>query len=128
MSILTNIQRIKLFASCLFFIPLVALFFSLFLNNHLVVYDSHPFPINKIKFGKFECNKINNFCDNKWLVNDDGIFIKKYDMASSIRAFTNCSKFKSTWYFHTLAKGKLVIMKAETVLVNIHFPLLYPNR
>ena len=72
MSILTNIQRIKIIASCLFFIPLVALFFSLFLNNHLLVYDAHDFPISKIKFGKFECNKINDFCNNKSLVNDDG--------------------------------------------------------
>ena len=93
MSILINIQRIKIIASCLFFIPLVALFFSLFLNNHLVMYDAHDFPISKIKFGKFECNKINDFCNNNLLVNDDGSLSVSY---MKTRKFTNCSKFKST--------------------------------
>jgi len=99
MSILTNIQRIKLFASCLFFIPLVALFLSLFLNNHLVMYDSAHFPLNEIKFGKFECNKINNFCNNEWLVNDDGSLTRR-----GIRTikFINCSKFDVSWGFYTL--------------------------
>ena len=105
MSILINIQRIKIIASCLFFIPLVALFFSLFLNNHLVVYDSIYFPINKMKFGKFECNKINNFCDNKWLLNDDGSLSDR-DMKN--KKFTNCNKFKFSHGFYTLTKGKLM--------------------
>ena len=99
MSILKNIQRIKIIASCLFFIPLVALFLSLFLNNHLVVYDSAHFPINEIKFGKFECNKINNFCNNEFLVNDDGSLSRK-DIKTI--KFINCSKFDVSWGFYTL--------------------------
>ena len=113
MSISTNIQRIKIIASCLFFIPLVALFFSLFLNNHLIVYDAHDFPISKIKFGKFECNKINDFCNNKLLVNDDGsmsYFVRK------TKKFTNCSKFSYTHHFYTLTEGKRIIMGREAII------------
>ena len=116
MSILTNIQRIKIIASCLFFIPLVALFFSLFLNNHIFTYDSHPFPISKIKFGKFECNKINNFCDIKLLMNDKNYFSSS--RTAKTRKFTNCSKFESTWNFYTLAKGKRMIMESEEAIIN----------
>ena len=86
MSILINIQRIKIIASCLFFIPLVALLFSLFLNNHLLMYDLHDFPTSKIKFGKFECNKINDFCNNKSFMNDDGSFNAR---PKKTRKFTN---------------------------------------
>ena len=111
MSILINIQRIKIIASCLFFIPLVALFFSLFLNNHLIVYDPHPFPISKIKFGKFECNKINNFCNYKWLlVNNDSTFNGK------TRKFTNCSKFKYDHGFYTSIKENRVIMEEKAII------------
>ena len=113
MSILINIQRIKIIASCLFFIPLVALFFSLFLNNHLVVYHPAPFPISKMKFGELECNKINNFCNYKWL-------LYKYNPPSGkTRNFTDCNKFKFYWNFYTLVKGKRMIMeRKEEAIIN----------
>ena len=113
MSILINIQRIKIIASCLFFIPLVALFFSLFLNNHLVVYGASSFPISKMKFGELECNKINNFCNYKWL-------LYKYNPPSGkTRNITDCNKFKFYWNFYTLVKGKRMIMeKKEEAIIN----------
>ena len=107
MSSLINIQRIKIIAFCLFFIPLIALFFSLFLNNHLVTYGQNTFPVSKIKFGKFECNKINNFCNHHLSFNDDG---EVDDIFSKFGKFTNCSKFTPSFEFYTHVNGKSMIL------------------
>ena len=110
MSILANIQRIKIFASCLFFIPLIALFFSLSLNNHLITYTQGTFPLSKIKFGKFECNKINNFCNHYLSFNDDGEVDGTF---SKPRKFTNCSKFTPSFEFYTHVNGKSMILDGK---------------
>ena len=109
MPILKNIQRIKIIAPCLFFIPLVALFLSLFLNNHLLIYGKSSvlfFPEGEIKFGKFKCNEKNNFCQKQ----------KENDK------LTYCSKFKYHYNFSIDGKAPIKVHDSDLALIkNIPF-------
>ena len=66
------------------------------------------FPISKIKFGKFECNKINNFCDNKWL--------RRLDVMAIIQLVIEIGKIKN-----------LLIVVNLRLLVMTFTPLLKEN-
>ena len=84
------IKSLRLYSFLLFLLPLIALFGSLLISNHLSQYNFSYFPFGKAEPSVTECNKDNEYCFN---------IIK-------IVKFSECSQFILTdkYYVH----GKLV--------------------
>ena len=85
------IKSLRLYSFLLFLLPLIALFGSLLISNHLSQYSFFYKPFGKAEPSVTECNKDNGYCFN---------IIKRVK-------FHECSQFILTTTHHL--NGKLIL-------------------
>ena len=84
------IKSLRLYSFLLFLLPLIALFGSLLISNHLSQYSHSTMPFGKAEPSVTECNKDNGYC---------------YDIKTRVK-FHECSQFILTQKYYV--NGKLV--------------------
>ena len=84
------IRSLRLYSFLLFLLPLIALFGSLLISNHLSQYKFHYMPFGKAEPSVTECNKDNGYC---------------FDIIKRVK-FHECSQFILTQKYYL--NGKLL--------------------